>query len=654
MLGSLRFYSLCYSFLALFAMFGSPLHASVAYIANCCNHPSTVSVVQTSTGLQTAQWTVGTGAYAAVFSPDGSKAYVSSEVSQSVTVVEVTTGTVLATIPVGYALRFMAISPDGATVYAESYDYAYESHLVAIDTATSTVTHVLSFANILGPLAISPDGKRLYTNASFSQPTHLLVIDTKSFKVVERVPISVGTGVALTPDGKFAYVPNFGGEPFNPNVAVVDTSTYKVVATIPLNVNLTPSYIEISPDGSMAWVSESPYTGGAPVITVIQTSTNQIVGQVPIPGSATPYVIVFSPNGKRAWVTADLNAVDVINVSRMKVVSQIATLGNVHGPAISPDGTTLLLPNSGSSQVAAVSESGGDTLANIPVGDMDGGNQLFLEYGGAAVSLDGARAYVTNYFSDNLSVIDTASKTVLASVRTPGYGPTGVAVSPDGSKAYVANSFDNSVTVVDTTSFARNKIPMPNPSYPSSIAIAPDGRHVYVAGNNLMPDFGKAKCYVFVIDTTTNKVVTSIPVPYPMAVAASPDGTRVYVVGGATSLYTISTATNTITSRVFLEYGGPTQPVTSGIAVTPNGKTVFADDGFGAMVFEVDATREKLVRAINVGATAGILAVTPDGSELWVGDYVATSISVVDVPTGIVTRSMPLGSQSYGIAFGPQ
>jgi DNA-binding beta-propeller fold protein YncE len=234
--------------------------------------------------------------------------------------------------------------------------FAYESRLVAIDTATNMVTHVLSFANILGPLAISPDGKKPYTNAVFSRPTHLLVIDTKSFKVVARVPINVGTGVALAPEGKFAYVPNFGSGPFNPNVAVVDTSTYEVVATIPLSVSLTPSYIGISPDGSMAWVSESPYTGGAPVITVIQTSTNQIMGQIPMPGGATPYVIVFSPNGKRAWVTADLNAVDVISVSRMKVVSQIATLGDVGGPAISPDGTTLLLPNSGSSQVAAVSE----------------------------------------------------------------------------------------------------------------------------------------------------------------------------------------------------------------------------------------------------------------------------------------------------------
>jgi YVTN family beta-propeller protein len=644
MAANCRLPSLCFSLLTFLTAIANPVQASVAYIANCCNHPSTVSVVRASTGQQTAQWTVGTGAYAAVFSPDGSIAYISSEVSQSVAVVEVASGTVLATIPVGYALRFMVISRDGATLYAESYDYAYESRLVAIDTATNTVTHVLSIANVLGPLAISPDGKKLYTNASFLQPTHLLVINTKGFKVAGKIPISTGTGVALTPDGKLAYVPNFGGLPFNPNVAVVDTSTNTVVATIPLSASLTPSYIAISPDGSMAWVSESHYTGGPPVITVIQTSTNQIVGQIPIPGRATPYVIVFSPNGKRAWVTANGNALDVINVSRMEVVSQIATLGSVGAPAISPDGTTLLLPNSGSSQVAAISEPGGSTLANIPVGD--GG-------GGAAVSLDGTRAYITNSSSDNLSVIDTASKTVLANVPTPGYASSSVVVSPDGSKAYVANSFDNSVTLVDTTTFAKNRIPMPDPSYPSSITITPDGKHVYVAGNNLMPDFGKAKCYVFVIDTATNQVVSSIPVPYPMAVAASPDGTKVYVVGGTTSLYTISTATNTITSRVFLENGGPTQPVTSGIAVTPDGKKVFADDAFGATVFEVNAVTEKLVRTINVGNTAGILAVTLDGSELWVGDYVATSVSVIDVATGKVTKSVPLGSQSYGIAFGP-
>jgi YVTN family beta-propeller protein len=370
-------------------------------------------------------------------------------------------------------------------------------------------------------------------------------------------------------------------------------------------------------------------------------------------GKATPGAIVFSPNGKWAWVTAGAAAVDVVDVARLRAVSEISSLGSVGGPAISPNGKLLLLPNSGDSQVAAIGQAAGARLADISVGAMDWStSQLYSQYGGAAVSRDGKLAYVTNYASGNVSVIDTLTKKVVTSVET-GANPVGVAVSPDGFTAYVANSFSNSVTAIDTTTYTTKQIAMPQYSYPSSIAISPDGSRVYVGGNNPMPDFGTAKCYVFVIDTSSSQVVTSIRVPYPMALTVSPDGTRVYVAAGSTSLYTISTATNTVTNTLSVADAGPTQPVTSGIAVTPDGSRLFMDDGQDNRIFEVDLTQDKVVETIRAGSTPGILAVTPDGSQVWVRDYYATSASVIDISSGTVIQSIPLGSQSYGIAFGP-
>ena len=644
MSAKLRISSLCFSLVTLCAL--TPARASVAYVVNCCQHSSTVSVFATSSNRQTAQWKVGAGAFAAVFSPDGSTAYVSNEGSQSVTVVEVASGATVATIPVGYAIEWMVISKDGGKLYAQSYDYAYESHVVSIDTATNTVSQVLGIAAYLSPMALTPDGATLYAYSSMGNPPGLLVIDTSTLTVTTTVPIN-GVAVAVTPDGKFAYVLDFA------SIAVMDTATNAVVATIPLDPSLSGTFIQISPDGSMAWVSESPHAGHvSPAITVIQTATNQVTGSMGLLRKATPGAIVFSPDGKRAWVTADGAAVDVMDAVGLKAVSEIDSLGSVYGPAISPDGTVLLLPNTGTSRAAAFSQSGTE-LASIPLGDMDGGNQIYIEYGGAAVSPDGARVYVTNYYSNNVSVIDTAFKKVFASVET-GRSPVGVAVAPNGSKAYVANSFSNSVTVIDTKTFATRQIPMPESSYPSSIAISPDGARVYVAGDNLIPDFGNARCYIFVIDASSDRVVDSIRIPYPMAVTVSPDGTKVYVVGGLTNLYTISTATDTITSSVQLANGGPEQPITSGIAVTPDGATVFADNGFDNQVFEIDVAQNQLVKTITVGAYPGILAITPDGSQVWAGDYYAKHVSIIDVQSGSVTGTIPLDNQSYGIAFGPR
>jgi YVTN family beta-propeller protein len=468
-----------YILVTLFAMCMSPLQASVAYIANCCNNPSTVSVFHTASGRQTAQWTVGTGAADVVFSPNGAIAYISNSVSESVTVVTVRTGTTLATIPVGYGISRMVITPDGSKLFAESYDYAYESHLVAIDTVTLAVSQSVGFAAFLGRLAVSPEGKTLYVTSLFSAQPGLLVLDTAFLTVKTTVPIATGVSVAVTPDGKFAYVPNFGaGIPYNPNVAVVDTSSNAVVATITLNANLNPELIQISPDGSMAWVGEAAlYNTVSPVITVIQTSTNQVVGSITLLAKASPGAMVFSPDGTRAYVAANSSTVDIVNVATMKAVSSMESLGGPGGLAISPDGKTLLVTNSGSSQVAAIAQASGHALANIPVGAMDYGNQLYSEYGGAAVSADGTRAYVTNYSSANVAVIDTASKKVVTTVPT-GATPVGVVVSLDGSKAYVANSGYNSVTVIDTATFATKQIHMPKNTVPSSIAISPDGTRV--------------------------------------------------------------------------------------------------------------------------------------------------------------------------------
>src|SRR5258705_273252 len=47
-------------------------------------------------------------------------------------------------------------------------------------------------------------------------------------------------------------------------------------------------------------------------------------------------------------------------------------------------------------------------------------------------------AYIANSESNNVSVIDTASNTVTATVEV-GAGPVGVAVNPAGTRVYVAN-----------------------------------------------------------------------------------------------------------------------------------------------------------------------------------------------------------------------
>jgi YVTN family beta-propeller protein len=56
---------------------------------------------------------------------------------------------------------------------------------------------------------------------------------------------------------------------------------------------------------------------------------------------------------------------------------------------------------------------------------------------------------VPNDGSNNVSVIDTASNTVTATIAVQA-NPRGVAITPDGAFAYVSNRIANTVSVVNT------------------------------------------------------------------------------------------------------------------------------------------------------------------------------------------------------------
>ena len=87
-------------------------------------------------------------------------------------------------------------------------------------------------------------------------------------------------------------------------------------------------------------------------------------------------------------------------------------------------------------------------------------------------------AYVANAGSNTVSVIDTLSKQVSATVAV-GNSPAGVAITPDGKSAYVANSGSNTISIIDiSNNIVSATVTVGNS--PQSIAITPDGKFAYV------------------------------------------------------------------------------------------------------------------------------------------------------------------------------
>ncbi|TMI83029.1 MAG: hypothetical protein E6H03_04515, partial [Bacillati bacterium ANGP1] len=78
---------------------------------------------------------------------------------------------------------------------------------------------------------------------------------------------------------------------------------------------------------------------------------------------------------------------------------------------------------------------------------------------GAAGASAAPFAYITDTWSNDLYIIDTATNTVVTTAAV-GVDPFGVAATPDGSRVYVANSSDNTVSVIDTATDTVSTVPV--------------------------------------------------------------------------------------------------------------------------------------------------------------------------------------------------
>jgi YVTN family beta-propeller protein len=104
--------------------------------------------------------------------------------------------------------------------------------------------------------------------------------------------------VALTPDGKQAWVPNRQSG----DVSIFDAATGDLVATIP-NVGDKTDIIAFSPDGTRAFVTTrgvaqtgdpAMVTGKEPGISVIDVASRRVIKKVPLPGG-DPHGVATRP-----------------------------------------------------------------------------------------------------------------------------------------------------------------------------------------------------------------------------------------------------------------------------------------------------------------------------------------------------------------------
>jgi YVTN family beta-propeller protein len=302
---------------------------------------------------------------------------------------------------------------------------------------------------------------------------------------------------ALVTAAPFAYVPNSGLSGSGPStVSVIDTATNTVIRTItvgprPRTVSVSPTQVFIANQGE-----PSPSDTGS--VSVISIATNTVTATIPVEAA-----FGIASFGDRLYVSGFTNAVSVISLASNSVIATIPIPGGIPSAGV-----------------------GAEPL-------------------GVVVAPSGARVYTSNFIDKSVSVIDTASLSIVATVRLTDQ-PQAIAIDPSGSRVYTANL--NSVSVIDT---ATNSLVMHIPAslanglaWPQALAVDPSGTSLYVT-NSIAGTVS-----VFSTATLSPTAVVSIS-GSPQGISFTPDGSKAYVADKDQDLvHAISTASNTLIASI--------------------------------------------------------------------------------------------------------
>jgi YVTN family beta-propeller protein len=280
---------------------------------------------------------------------------------------------------------------------------------------------------------------------------------------------------------------------------IVDPANLKVIAK--LAVGPDPHEVIASLDGTTAYISN--YGGGAyNTLTVVDLAARKVLPAIDLGALRGPHGLAFV--GGRVWFTAEAaKAIGSYDPATKRVDWIMGTGQNrTHMIHVSPGLNQIVTTNVSSASVSISEKIGGGAATGPSSGDW---NDTVIPVGrgseGFDVSPDGKEVWVANADDGTVSVIDVASKKVIATLAANVAGANRLKFTPDGKLAFISSLNKPDVVVLSrATRKEVKRIKVGDGA--AGILMQPDGSRVYVA---CAPDG-----YVAVIDLHSLDVVGRI------------------------------------------------------------------------------------------------------------------------------------------------
>ena len=313
----------------------------------------------------------------------------------------------------------------------------------------------------------------------------------------------------------------------------------------------------------------------------------------------------------------------------------------------------VYVTNEGSGELTVLDAATDSVLATIAVGTRPRG---------VRVSRDGRLVYVAlsgsprcpppmsdeecarlgaDKAKDGIGEVNAAERRLIR-VLPGGSDPETFDLSADGTRIFVSNEDVDSASFVDVESGTIIRT-VPVGREPEGVRLHPDGRTVWVTG--------ETDHDVTVLSTDDGSELARIPVGRrPRDLVFSRDGALAYVSGEVDGTVTVVDARRFTPLRTIALPEGA-RPM--GLVLADEDRRLWVANGRGRTVSLIDLASDSILVSIDAGVRPWGLALTADEAKLYTANGPSGDVSVIDTERMEVVRRIPTGELPWGVAVAP-
>jgi YVTN family beta-propeller protein len=291
-------------------------------------------------------------------------------------------------------------------------------------------------AAVLWPASAQAQGGRLIVLNK--EEATLVTVDPATGQVLGRVATGEGPHeVVVSPDGRTAFVGNYGAQTPGASISVIDLASLKETRRVDLMPLRRPHGMAFA-DGKVYFTAEANR-----LVARMDAATYQIDWMFGT-GQAATHMVWVNPAGTRLYTcNIGSNSMTIMERGANPLAWNATVVPVGRGPEgfdVSADGRELWVAHSQDGGVSIINLEQKKVTETIDVQTKRSNRLKF--------TADGRLALISDLDAGELVVIDVATRKVTKKLPL-GRMVEGILVPPDGGRAFVAVTGDNHVAVVD-------------------------------------------------------------------------------------------------------------------------------------------------------------------------------------------------------------